>query len=457
MKQSILKSIFFTSMRSIGLDPSRYSHVPTNLRKKTISLDIYKSIPSSSRRSINFKANKIGELTTKQINDHQKRWNACIAMACLGNREYLKPLVSYLDFPEPRWSINTSYVLSLLTHTKNPQLHIPSQLEKDSIKEIFVKELFYTQIKDFSETLFTKNENINYFCYLKELENHASERNKNTLQKNNLSLEDDISFSKFCYSKSYSFLEKNDIHGLIYWIDKEETRGRMDFFDSCTSSIRDAINDLDISPSTRVWIQQLRRVKAKPVTSIFIFKIVAGPDKNRRLANKFVNEISHTRLNKFQTAAISDLFEQDTSYYSLRRVSRLIKSYSSLKKETQALIRSLTPAVNLFFKNALSNIYHSERESLKIVSHPKSNPLLHQTFRLTFDRFNEAFKIIIDSQDTGFESLEKMKKEIKSIHNSRLSFRKKIDENIEYKISQDYVDIFQNILSLNSRISFDQK
>jgi hypothetical protein len=69
-----------------------------------------------------FGGKTLADFSLEEIDQHFKLVHALIALACLGESAYVRPLTTYLSFPEPRWSLLIEPVLRALADGKRSSM-----------------------------------------------------------------------------------------------------------------------------------------------------------------------------------------------------------------------------------------------------------------------------------------------------------------------------------------------
>ncbi|MEO6149725.1 MAG: hypothetical protein ABIN95_12855 [Mucilaginibacter sp.] len=372
--ESTLREVFLDSMESIGLNTVKYDHLPFNLRRTNMSYHIYNEI-SQCINEVNLKDDSFYEkelyhFTKGEIENHYKTLNGCIALVCLGHTNYSKLLLTYLDFPEARWTIKINYLLNSLLSNNENTLKIPSYSEKIEIQSAFIKREFYSDLKDLSYSLLNHKTNVNYPEYLLSLsasKRPISELNI-SLKDNNKLIEDDMECSEFFYLKTHEYLKTHQYNTFIVWMIRMIHIEKVPFINTITKSIRDVFYELQIHKSPNFWIKELKKERTNILASIFIYNILKQDRADKRLAARFVKAFISDKLNKKQLDALSELYQCNHSANSILKISEFLNDSSNLPISVKVKIDVVSPIFLYCIKNNIVNIYLSEKESLNLIS-----------------------------------------------------------------------------------------
>src|ERR1051326_1489392 len=113
---------FYRSLKSLEIEPTRFRALPLRQRRLALCEAIYQT---AKQVSINIKwyedrsdlqSKKLWDYSPDDIAQHQTIVDALIALVCLGESGFVRPLITYLSFPEPRWSILIDSLLRAISY-----------------------------------------------------------------------------------------------------------------------------------------------------------------------------------------------------------------------------------------------------------------------------------------------------------------------------------------------------
>jgi hypothetical protein len=122
--KGVLADALETALENLGVDSRRFQEAPYMSRRRALVEALYR-LPKELLQEFDFfkdcsslSVRKTEDFSEEQLRNHQQMMNLLIALVCLGECQYLKPLTIYLSFPEERWSIRILPLLEIFSGKK---------------------------------------------------------------------------------------------------------------------------------------------------------------------------------------------------------------------------------------------------------------------------------------------------------------------------------------------------
>lgn len=402
ISSEILSAALSRSLENLGIDIVRFQTLALGERKLALCEAIYRTA-GHARTEIDWYADRselyvkeLWDFSPAQIDQHQTMVDALIALVCLGEVSYVRPLVAYLSFPEPRWSILICPVLEAVSKKfiRTPPYSIPSASELSGWRKWAVKQAEPPSLKDYGDILLSE-----FDVGKMKLEWSSEWSDFSWLLKRNEFLFTPWKYfneneAKYCALKLYEPLKREDwtafADTLEQYVYAEKSASN---FKTIVACINDTMRELKLS-KTRLkedWLSIVSKGIIRPFTALVLFQILEQPGKDRRLAYEFAEQLLGKGTSASTISTIVDLLLQSRSSHSIYRIT---KTFAELDKEpatTREILNDLYPMASHLASLWITNLFATEMEYLIILGceQPKSRSTL---LRLVAKRFTDNDK-----------------------------------------------------------------
>ncbi|MEK6286448.1 MAG: hypothetical protein AABO57_11955 [Acidobacteriota bacterium] len=389
ISSEILSTALSRSLENLGIDIVRFQTLALGERKLALCEAIYRTA-GHARTEIDWYADRselymkeLWDFSPAQIDQHQTMVDALIALVCLGEVSYVRPLVAYLSFPEPRWSILICPVLEATSKKfiRTPTYSIPSASELSAWRKWAVKLAEPPILKDYGDILLSE------FDIGKMKLEWSSELSDFSwlLMRNEFFVTPwkyfNESEAKYCALRLYEPLKSGD------WTDFADTLEQYVYaerpasnFKTIVACINDIMRELNLS-RTRLkeeWLSIVSKGTIRPFTALVLFQILERPGKDRQLAYEFAEQLLGKGTSTSTISTMVNLLLQSRSGHS---VYRIIKTFAELDKEPariRDILSDLYPMASHLASLWITNLFATEMEYLIILGseQPKSRSTL---------------------------------------------------------------------------------
>lgn len=390
-----ISAAFTRSLKSLEIEPARFRALPLRQRKLALFEAIYTTAKQVScdlkwyEDRSDLQSKHLWDFTVDQIAQHQTIVDALIAFVCLGETSFIRPLVSYLSFPEPRWSILIDSVLRAVTlePMRGSLFRIPNDGEIFAWRKWAIENPELQQSKDYSDILLSDigmdNVAKNYFFTQIAYPAETSFLiNRNEFFQSDWKYFDEQQAS-FCRHALYPQLKSYEFDRFAQSIETFVLENpRESNFNTLLACTNDWISEFRLTKSMlkQDWLALISRKGVSPRTGAILYQILVYPRRERKLAREFGKELlSATGANVYLLAVITDILTQSQAATAIHRIAKAYSDIDNLPSQTRTTLFELGPmastSINLWTKNLLSR----EIESLCILGgekHPKRRGLL---------------------------------------------------------------------------------
>lgn len=379
---------FSRSLKSLEIEPVRFRALPFRQRKLAMCEAIYKTAKHVSGElswhedRSDLHARKLWDFTIDQIVQHQTVVDALIALVCLGESSFVRPLVSYLSFPEQRWSILIDSVLKAVAiePTRGPIFRIPNDRELHAWRKWAIDTSEPPALRDYSDILLSNIgiEEIrerSFQAYLSKSTESSSLINRNEFFQADWEYFDQkqASFSSsnlFPLLKSYEF-ERFALF-LEDFVRENPSEGNFNTLVACTN---DWISELRLTKSKlrQNWLALLSERDVSSRTGAVLFQILVYPQKDRALARTFGKKLLRGERDLYVLAVISDIITQSQSPVAINRMARAYSAIDDLSDQLQSTLNELSPMASTTLRLWIKNLVSREIENVCIVGGEKES------------------------------------------------------------------------------------
>jgi hypothetical protein len=127
-RDEVLAAALDGALEQLSIQRTRFSALGPDACRLAISEAVWQSVRDLNvganwpLQSVHFSGKTTADFTIQEIQQHYRLLNALVALVCLGDSSYIRPLVTYLSFPEPRWSLIIEPVLRALSRNTPPSV-----------------------------------------------------------------------------------------------------------------------------------------------------------------------------------------------------------------------------------------------------------------------------------------------------------------------------------------------
>lgn len=452
-----IRGIFYEALEVLGINDVRYSHMPFSLRKKTLGFDIYKLASEEMKFSYiqddQFNHKDLFEYSQEEFESHNQIIHACIALVCLGNNEYAKPLLGYLDFPETRWTIKIDFLLSRLVGSTHDYFKVPTYNERLDWQTKFIESFFYERLADLSELIWPRHtdNSANFFRYItKDYHESGLANISSILGKSNL--KDELDCAEYYYIHSYRWLSNNDYHKFISFIDTSLDEEKIPFMDTIVNTVVDVFYDLELKYAPSFWKTMLDAHEIEALHSIFFYKIFKRLYVNQNWASFFIGKYFEESTAELASSYLAQLYDKDQSSDLIPVISELLKNVGRYTDPVKNTVFDLNPYYRYITHSFITNMYQSEKESLLLAFNlrKKGKDILQ---RSVTSRFQENTYLLILACDFAepVAHKENFLPKIKDLIRARLRWEKQCLNLSTADLITEYTEIYKALLKHDTK------
>lgn len=379
---------FSRSLKSLEIEPVRFRALPFRQRKLAMCEAIYKTAKHVSgdlnwhEDRSDLQSKKLWDFSVDQIAQHQTIVDALIALVCLGESSFLRPLVSYLSFPEQRWSILIDSVLRAIAikPTRGPIFRIPNDQELHTWRRWAIEISEPPALRDYSDILLS---DIG-IEEIKERHFHAYFSNSTVssflINRNEFFATDweyfDEKQARFSSSDLYPQLKSYEFKRFALFLEdfvrENPSEGNFNTLVACTN---DWISELHL-PKSKLrenWIALISEKDVSSRTGAVLFQILVYPQKDRVLARTFSKQLLLGESNLYVLAVIGDILTQSQTADAINRIARVYSAIDELSEQMQTTLYDLGPMASTMLRLWFKNLVSREIENLCIVGGEKQS------------------------------------------------------------------------------------
>jgi hypothetical protein len=376
---------FYRSLRSLEIEPARFRSLPIKQRRLALCEAIYKTAKQVSseirwyedRSSLHSK--RLWDFSPEEITQHQIIVDALLALVCLGESAFIRPLVTYLSFPEPRWAILISSLLRAISARgiRGSTFRLPSDEERSRWRKWAIEEVEFPSLRDYSYMLLSEigSEEIKWNIDISEQVESALLRVRNEFFETDWKYYDNKQAdycNRFLYRslKSYDYGAFADL--LEGFVSRNPQQGN---FTTLVACISDSINELQLSKSAlkESWLDVVSDRKVSSRTGAILYQILVYPKTNRPLARSFGRRLFSDEIDLNTLAAVADILMQSQSVDSIYRITKALSVIDGLPEKSRERFLDLVPTISMIFLLWVSNLSSRELESLCILGSEEPN------------------------------------------------------------------------------------
>jgi hypothetical protein len=436
---------FKRSLEDLGIEPVRFHAIPPQQRKLAIREAIY-NITGQKITEIDFlldrsdfQSKQLGDFSPEQIRQHKTVIDALIAMVCLGDTTFIRPLITYLSFPEPRWPIFIEPVLRavLKKSIHGPIYRLPTEEERFKWRIWALKQITKTTLEDYSPILLSQigDEEIRW--------DHFS--SSDSSDSSWLVLKDDIfkpkskyynySDANFCTYNLFPSLKNHNFTVFVKLLDNfiKENPNKTNY-DTISACIKDTISELDLSSKSlkNNYLNVIDDKELSPMTFVVLFW---GLDftKNRILANKLSRKIAGEDSNHFIITTMSDIFTKSENINAIHRYAKVFKNFDEFSDNNRDALFELAPIIYVNLIRWIVYIFTSEIESISILGceNPLKRKNLFPHITMQFEFNNKSLMKLIEIKKSLNSNCQEFGCKILELYEDRQEFKKSFLDNDE--------------------------
>lgn len=382
---------FNRSLNYLEIEPARFKTLPLRQRRLALCEAIF-STAHQVDRGLNWyldrselQSKKLWDFSPEQIRKHQTILDSLIALVCLGETSFVRPLVTYLSFPEARWSITIDSVLRAISEEpmKGHLFRLPSESDKGMWRDWVVGQLASSELKDFGTSMSSQ-------IGIDDIRWHDS----SSYGPANSSLINGIEFldlnwkyfddnqARFCGDlyELFSARKYNEVaESIDIFVNNHPSEGNYNTIVTC---LNDWIDKSELSrPAIKQrWIVLTSKRRVSPKTVAVLFQVLDYSKKDRRLAREFGKKmLGRDEVNLHLLQSIIDLLIQNRSASSIVRVAKTYSDIDQFHDQTRNILLDLAPMFSTSIIVWLSGLFSTEVENICILGAeypPKRKPLL---------------------------------------------------------------------------------
>lgn len=438
-------SVAFTrSLRNLEIEPNRFRTLPLRQRKLAMCEAIYQTAKQVSGEldwyldRTDLHSKRLWDFTPNQIAQHQTVVDSLIALVCLGESSFVRPLVTYLSFPESRWAILIDSVLRAISvdPIRGSVFRIPTESERATWRKWAIEHPEPPKLKDYSDILLsdigTEDIKWNFFCP-PEISESSFLINRNEFFETEWKYFDEKQ-ANYCTRILYSPLKSYDYNAFAESVEAfVNTNPFEGNFNTLVACVNDWINELHLSKPTlkQNWLPLVARKKVSSRTGAILFQILVYPRKDRQLAREFGKEILSKDVNLQTLSTLTDILTQCQTANSVYRIVKLYSDIDSLSEQTRETIIGLTPMASTTLILWIKNLFSREIESLCILGGelPRKRSSLLDRIKKMFKSNDQAIVRLKFFEHSSNPHCQKLGLQMRYFHEHRKPFESQLDMN----------------------------
>lgn len=402
-----ISNAFDSSLQNLGIEITRFRAMPLEQRKLAFREAIIK-IAGPKINEIDWLEDRselhdkeLWDFSPEQILNHQIIVNALIALVCLGEATYVRPLITYLSFPEKRWSILIEPVLKavLKKSIQGPIYRLPNKSNLSKWHIWALNQSYEPYLEDYSMILLTKlgEEKVKWYHYQSNETSDSSWLVSKDEFKNSKWMYFNDYDANYCALRLYPELESNNFYKFIINLDehiKEHPFERN--YDTLVSCIRDKMSESNLSNRKlkRCYLKAVQEKNISPLTIAITFRVFPSSTKNRRLANQVAKKMAGTDSDRLIISIVSDLLTKSVNDKAVYRLVNFCSNIDEMSEMKKNLVFDLNPLISRHLNHWLSNLFFNESESLCLLGSEDQHNR-EDLFELLKDQFKKNDKSLL--------------------------------------------------------------
>jgi hypothetical protein len=335
-------------------------------------------------------AKKLWDFSPEQIRKHQTILDSLIALVCLGETSFIRPLVTYLSFPEPRWSITIDSVLRAISEDsmKGPLFRLPSESDKAMWRRWAVSDFDPSGLNDFS-TLLTSQIGVDDIRWHPESSSGfpaALLINWDEFLAVSWKYFDEkqVRFCKKLYEPFREQKFSEVAESIDTFVSTNPCEGNYNTIVTC---LNDWMDEADLSrPAIKQhWILLAGKRKISPKAAAVLFQVLDYSRRDRKLAREFGKEMLGEDLNIHILRCLTDILIQNRSASSIYRLAKTYSDIDECRDQTRFLLLDLAPMFTTTVIVWLGSMFSTELEDICILgaeAPPKRQHLLDSILKV---------------------------------------------------------------------------
>lgn len=420
--RDVVSAALHGAMERLGIESARFRAMPSSQRRLALCEAIYRTASKGTVGSSWIKERAelgqtpIERFSPEQIQQHRIVVDALTALVCLGESTFVRSLVSYLSFPEPRWSITIDSVLrAVVFGESDPPYRLPNQTNLCEWRQWAVKQRLQPKMSNFSEYLITQM-GAEEETWHERTSRDASGVTWLALARPNVAPAWHC-FSEpqayFCAHSLYPALDESDARRLVGALDaylKEHLHAKN--FGTLVACLSDELphRRLRLDDLTTYCLSATHDRSISPTCAVLVYQAVSAGRGNKELTRSFADALFGSQGSR-RLRRIATFFLEDSS--TTRAIHSIAWTFRRTERFPDRVARALDElaprATGMIFR-WLSRLFATEVESACLVGleTPAARSTLISWATHRFKRHDKALlhlSYLCDSSDASYRKI----------------------------------------------------
>ena len=431
---------FYRSLKSLEIEPTRFRALPLRQRRLALCEAIYQT---AKQVSINIKwyedrsdlqSKKLWDYSPDDIAQHQTIVDALIALVCLGESGFVRPLITYLSFPEPRWSILIDSLLRAISYEgiRGSTFRLPNEPERRRWRKWALEHAEFPSLRDYSYMLLSDigSEEVKWSVDTSDPATSSSLRVRNEFLETDWKYYDEEQ-AQYCDRFLHQSLKAYDYGRFTELIDHFVShKPHEGNFNTLVACISDSVAELKLPKSvlTQNWLALISDREVSSRTAVIMYQILVYPKTDRALARAFGKRLFSDEIDLYTLTAVADILTQSQSPNSIYRITKTLSDIHQFPESVRERFLELSPTISMIFFLWVNNLSSRELESICILGSekPERRSPLVELLRRNFESNDNVLLHLLVLERSPNPDCQKIAEQIRQF----LEFRKPLERDL---------------------------
>ena len=432
---------FDRALRGLEIEPTRYRTLSLKQRRLALCEAIFSTARNVSK-GINWwidrsdlQSKQLWDFTPHQITQHQIAVDALIGLVCLGEFSYVRPLVTYLSFPESRWTILIDSLLRAMSPEgiRGSLFRLPTDAERARWRKWAIEHPDPTNFRDYSYVLLSDlgTQQVDWNLLVTEVEDSS------LLKVQNESFGTDWKYfdekqADYCGRYLRSPLKSYDHKAFAELVERFVAANPDEAnFTTIVACVSDWINEFHLTRSTLKddWLDLVHKGLSSRTTAI-LYQCLVYPKRDRSLARVFGKRLFSDEVDIQTLTTVVDILTQSQSDTSLYRIGRTLSLLDDMPSHSRKRIEGFMPTITMLCSLWVTNLYSRELESLCILGSedPKRRSTLQELIQQHFHANDHTLLRFVVFARSPNEQCKTFGQRIRVFYENRRSLEERLKE-----------------------------
>lgn len=434
---------FDRALRGLEIEPTRYRALSLKQRRLALCEAIFSTARNVSKgidwyvdRS-DLRSKQLWDFSPDQITQHQIAVDALIGLVCLGEFSYVRPLITYLSFPESRWTILIDSLLRALSPEgiRHSVFRLPTDSERARWRRWAIEHPDPINFRDYSYVLLSDlgTDQVDWNLLVTEAEDSSLLKVQNEFFGTYWKYFDERQ-ADYCGRFLRSPLKSYDYRTFAELVERFVAANPNEAnFTTIVACASDWINEFHLTKSALKddWLNLIDEGLSSRTTAI-LYQILVYPKRDRRLARDFGKRLFSDEIDIQTLTCVTDILTQSQTDTSLYRLGRTLSLLDDLPSQSRKRIEDFMPTITMICSLWVTNLYSRELESLCILGaeDPKRRSALQELIQQCFHANDHTLLRFIVFERSPNEQCRTFGQRIRLFYNHRRPLEERLRETL---------------------------